>query len=351
MAASAFIKIKNFCAYARTSFFQKHLRIIIMIPSITQAMKFVRLHKIILQVFLPGFIYLSTVTDLTSQVLTAVSIDGEVYVKFTKNGKETYNRMVFGPVVNAEKIIVKNNSKVKLVNEKNMICSLDKPGDYKTIELGFTSPVNTTMFSNFLKQFKSFFGQHDNPESKSNYKNTIFAISRGQEGNLSPDFPLSGILPYGRLGSVPFIWTNDCLECSYVVRVYDLETQREVFSATTTKHSLDLENSDNKLKPGKRYYWTVEAEGIGQPSRKVYFEMSKNADFEEKISKFKNEADFEGNDLSETAKNIYILSQLEEADLINYAVLYGFYLKERNPADEMLHNVVDRMWYDHLLQP
>ena len=285
-----------------------------------------------------------------TQALTVTGIEGDVYVRYVKNGKEHYNKMVYGPVANADKVILKDGSKLRLVNDKNMICSLDKPGDYKVAELPFTTPENTPLFANFIKYFKSFFGTHDNPESKANYKNTIFAISRGKEGSISPDFPMAGILPYGRLGGMPFYWTHECEKCSYTVRVYDMETKKEVFGMTTDKHSLDMKNSDNILRPGKKYYWEVSETDKETASAKVYFQMSNGADFEEKISGLKSEADYEGNSLGETARNIYILSQLEEEGLINYAVLYGLYLRSAYPSDDILGNVVDRLWYDHLMK-
>lgn len=283
-----------------------------------------------------------------AQYVSAVSIEGEVYVKYSKNGKEQYTRMVYGPLNMAEKIIVKEAGSVRLVNDKNMVCTLAKAGDYKVSELSFTSAKNTPMFASFCKYFKSFFTNHDNSESKSNYKNTIFAISRGQAGTLSPDFPVSGILPYGRLGGLPFSWTHDCEKCTYRVRIFDLESKLEVFNRETDRQSLMLEASDNVLKPARKYYWTVEFEGA--VSDKVYFEMSRNADFEEKISGLKNQAEEVGNELSATAKNIFILSNLEESGLTNYAILYGQYLRDMYPENAILQNVVDRLWYDHLLE-
>jgi len=50
------------------------------------------------------------------------------------------------------------------------------------------------------------------------------------------------------------------------------------------------------------------------------------------------------------SQNIYIMSSLEEADLPNYAILYGFYLKEKSKHNPFVSEIVDRLLYDHLME-
>ena len=68
------------------------------------------------------------------------------------------------------------------------------------------------------------------------------------------------------------------------------------------------------------------------------------------ISTLKNDFNLGSEQISEIGKSIYILSILEQSDLLNYSILYGFYLKEKHPNNEDIINICDRQWYDYLLE-
>lgn len=287
---------------------------------------------------------------LPAQEISVIGLEGEVYVMSMESDKKQYSKLVYGPLKNAEKIVLKENSMIKLVNDQKEVCSIAEAGDYNISDLDFKLTEDQSTFGKFYDYFHSFFGSHDSTESKKNYKNTIFAISRGSMVSPSLDFPVEGVVPFGRLVSVPFIWTHDCESCTYELQIYDYSTRKTVFSAKTTEQQFDLENSDKYLLSGKKYYWTVQIEGQELDTEKVIFTMSDKADFETTISALKNDLSPESLDISEIGKSIYLLSHLEQSGLINYSILYGFHLKEKYPENEGIINLCDRQWYDHLLE-
>lgn len=285
---------------------------------------------------------------LNGQNLTAIGIEGEVYVSKSKEGRNIYEKLHFGPVENIDKIIVKEKSKVKLVNEINHVSLLDKFGEYKVSDIIFVEPENTSMFFRLCNYFKSFFTNHDNAESKANYKNTVYAISRGKMGPPSLDFPLESVLPYGRLGAMPFIWTHDCEDCTYKVNIYEFASKALIYSISTKEKSAYMDNSENILKKNTKYYWSVSIEDQNISSDNRIFTMSQTADFEDNISDIRNEVAINDNDPNDFLTNVAIMTQLESHDKINYALLYGFYLRDRSSEGHTIGQLVDRMWYDAL---
>ena len=76
--------------------------------------------------------------------------------------------------------------------------------------------------------------------------------------------------------------------------------------------------------------------------------MSQTADFEDNISDIRNEVAINDNDPNDFLTNVAIMTQLESHDKINYALLYGFYLRDRSSEGHTIGQLVDRMWYDAL---
>jgi hypothetical protein len=286
---------------------------------------------------------------LNAQDITVIGLEGEVYVMHMDGNKKQYAQLVYGPMKNAEMIVLKAGSMIKLVNEKKEVCTINQPGDYSISNLEFEITKDQSTFGKFYDYFHSFFSSHESTESKKNYKNTVYAISRGSMVSPSLDFPIEGVVPYGRLLSLPFIWTHDCESCTYELQIYDYSTRKTVFSVKTLDQKFDLENSDKYLKSGNKYYWTVQIEGQEVDTEKVIFTMSKKADFETTISTLKNDFSLASEQISEIGKSIYILSNLEQSGLLNYSILYGFHLKEKYPNNEGINNICDRQWYDYLL--
>ena len=284
------------------------------------------------------------------QNISVIGIEGEVFVKKDINGKGQYHKLVYGPLKDVHAIIVKEKSKVTLANNDKSICKLESTGEFKVSELVFQDASNFNMFNKFCKYFTSFFTNHESSESKANYKNSIYAISRGTMAEPFLDFPLDGLLPYGRLGAMPFQWTHDCDGCQYLIEVRDLDTKEPVYTNTTSEKHITMENSEILLKPGKKYYWAIEVVGQDVKSESSIFTMSTTADFESIISVLKNDIQNLGKDSDELSQNIYIISSLEETDLPNYAILYGFYLKEKSKDNPFVSDIVDRLLYDHLME-
>lgn len=287
---------------------------------------------------------------LSGQDITVIGLEGEVYIMHMDGDKKQYAQLVYGPMKNAEMIVLKDKSMIKLVNQNKEVCTIDQPGDYAISSLKFQKTEDQSTLGKFYDYFHSFFTTHQSTESKKNYKNTVYAISRGNQVSPSLDFPTDGIVPFGRLLPLPFVWTHDCKSCEYELQIFDYSTREVVFSAKTMEQMYNLENSDKYLMAGKKYYWTVQVEGNDVETEKVIFSMSEEADFETRISSIKNDFSSASDQISDIGKSIYILSVLEHSDLLNYSILYGFHLKEKYPENEDLINICERQWYDYLLE-
>lgn len=287
---------------------------------------------------------------VSAQDITVIGLEGEVYIMHMDGNKKQYAQLVYGPMQKAEMIVLKKDSKIKLVNEKKEVCTINQPGDYSISDLKFEMTKDQSTFGKFYDYFHSFFSYHESTESKKNYKNSVFAISRGSKVSPSLDFPIDGIVPFGRLLPLPFIWTHDCESCVYELQIFDYETRKTVFSAKTSEQKLDLENSDKYLMSGKKYYWTVQVVGQNVETEKVIFTMSEEADFETRISTIKNDFGPGSEQISDIGKSIYILSVLEQSEMLNYSILYGFYLKEKYSMNDDIINICERQWYDYLLE-
>ena len=145
---------------------------------------------------------LSASVFLSAQGITVIGLEGEVYIMHMDGNKKQYAQLVYGPMKHAEMIVLKDDSMIKLVNEKKEVCTIDQPGDYIISNLKFEITEDQSTFGKFYDYFHSFFSSHESTESKKNYKNTVYAISRGSMVSPSLDFPIEGIVPFGRLLSL-----------------------------------------------------------------------------------------------------------------------------------------------------
>lgn len=295
------------------------------------------------------FIILCLVSNISyCQNISVMQYDGDAFTYNTDDSKVKYKKIVFGPLPEADKILLKDNSTLKLVNEENEICELTKEGDFDIKDLQFVKAKSNSLFDKFCTYFHSFFISHSSAESKSSYKNSIHAISRGALSPPQLDFPLDGILP-STSGDIQFSWSHSCEGCQYVVTIYELETRASVYAWTTESLSVVLNKSDQFLLPNKKYYWTVTISGQEMEYPISRITMGSKDDYNTQIEKLENEISNSDLNLSNATKAIYIMSYLAEKDLLNYAIYYGQQQCIKYAEDLVLSDFVDRFWYDTLM--
>lgn len=298
---------------------------------------------------IPILIFTLASLFMSAQDLMIIEIIGEAYGQSMIDDKTQYKKLVYGPINNIKKIVVKEKASVRLTNEDRHVAVLDKEGEYPIDKIVFTPSKDVSMFDKFCDYFHSFFISHESTESKANYKNNIYAISRGANNAPDVNFPLEGVLPFGRLDPMPFYWTNDCQDCTYQLEIFDYTTRKSIYQYETIEKQHQLNSNQLYLEKGKKYYYTVGIKGESKASEPVIFEMSSKADFEKIISSLRTEVNGAAQGISNIGEAIYIMSSLEESGLVNYAILYGFHLKEKYPNDATIIDLTDRIWYDQLL--
>ena len=285
----------------------------------------------------------------SQQQISVMQFDGDAYTYNTNDNKIKYKKIVFGPLPIADKILVKENASLKLLNEKNEICEVTEEGEYDIKKLKFVKEKSSSLFNKFCDYFHSFFINHSSSESKSNYKNSIHAISRGVLSPPQLDFPLEGIIP-STSNDIHFSWSHSCESCQYVVTIYDLETRASVYAWTTVDHEVKLENADQFLIAGKKYYWTVTISGQEMEYPISRIQVGHKGDYNTQISKLNKELNDSNLNLDPATKSIYIMSSLADQDLMNYAIYYGQQQSKKYAEDEVLANFVERFWYDALTE-
>ena len=289
------------------------------------------------------------VTASYGQQISVMQFNGDAYAYNTNDSKVKYKKIVFGPLPNADMILVKENSTIKLINDENKICEVTEEGEYNIKSLKFVQAKSSSLFDKFCDYFHSFFINHSSSESKSNYKNSIHAISRGVLSPPTLDFPLDGMLP-ATSGNIKFSWSHSCDACQYVITIYDLETRASVYAWTTTEHSVILESSDHFLLPGNKYYWTVTISGQEMEYPISRITIGEKGGYDKEISKLNKEISESKLNLEPATKAIYIMSYLADQDLMNFAIYYGQQQRNKHSENIVLANFVDRFWYDALTE-
>lgn len=286
-------------------------------------------------------------TSVDSQI-SVMQYSGDSFTYSTADEKAKYKKVVFGPLPEADMLLVKENATLKLLNENNEICRIKKEGEYPIASLKFKKAKSTSLFDKFCDYFHSFFVNHSSSESKANYKNSIHAISRGKTTPPQLDYPLAGLVPYTDM-AMQFAWSHACDSCQYVVSVNDLETRANIYAWTTMDHKVTLDDASQFIGPNKKYYWTVAVSGEEMEYPVVRFKIGDQNAYQQQIKSIKDELKGMEIDENSTPETIYIMSRLEEEGLINYAIHYGRMQADTSPKDSQLGDFVDRFWYDALL--
>lgn len=282
-----------------------------------------------------------------SQNISVIHIQGDVKIMGFNEPPQKAKNLIYGPIVNGQKVIVSNNSRVRFLRTKNEICDITKAGIYDIKNLSFINLETNSIFSKFCDYFHSFFINHSSSESKESYKNNIYAISRGGVSPPSLDFPLPGILPIDA-GTITFTWTNPCDTCHYIFSIYDFENKKEVVKIETNEKQFELKDPQKFLYFGKKYYWNVKIKNQILEYNSNSFTIAKTGDYEQKIQAIKT--GLENDDaiwMDEIPKTIYIMGNLQEQKLNNYALIYAMKQAENSIQ---IKDISDRFLYDQLLK-
>lgn len=281
----------------------------------------------------------------TAQV-SVVYMEGDAFIEEIKQEKPTYKKIVYGPLPTAETIVLKESSSLRLLDEENRICTLSEPGTYTVSKLRFEKSERNSMFDRFCDYFHSFFINHSTSESKSNYKNSIHAISRGILSAPALDFPLEGELP-SDAGPLPFVWSHACDTCQYVLSINNLKTKANVYAHTGSEKTVTLEEPSRFLTPGEQYYWSVNVSGVEVTSENGIFSVAATGAYGQKVKQSEavvQSLSFE----SPEATTVFVMSDMAASDDINFGLLYGFDMQIEHPDNAQIADLVQRMWYDML---
>lgn len=290
--------------------------------------------------------YCLCAAHVSTAQISVVYMEGDAFIEEIKQEKPTYKKIVYGPLPTAETIVLKESSSLRLLDEENRICNLSEPGTYTVSKLRFEKSERNSMFDRFCDYFHSFFINHSTSESKSNYKNSIHAISRGILSAPALDFPLEGELP-SDAGPLPFVWSHACDTCQYVLSINNLKTKANVFAHTGSEKSITLKKPEKFLVPGEQYYWSVNVSGVEVASENSIFTVSAKGTYDQKIKQ--SEAVVKSLSFqAPEATAVYVMSDMVATDQANYGLLYGFDMQEKYPNNAQVADLVQRMWYDML---
>lgn len=284
-----------------------------------------------------------------SQSYSIIHVEGDAFVYGNNVDKKSYSKLVFGPLNGFEKIVVKDKALVRIKKGENQICDLNKEGSYLKSELQFKEVGDNSVFGKFCKYFESFFTNHSSSESKNNYKNSIYAISRGITPPPSLDFPLRGDLPIDA-GSLPFIWTHACDTCEYIFAVHDLSSREVIYTVMTKEKKIEIESPQKYLKPDHQYYWSVKIAGKDLEYENIEFSSVGSGSYQTLLADINREADRSPIPLKGLSKTLFILSELENKSQPNFAILYSFQALKARPNDTSLADIIERYWYDQLIE-
>lgn len=293
-------------------------------------------------------IFLSIVYHFAdAQQVMAVHIDGEAYVLKGDQVNASYDKLVLGELPANATILVKENSTVRLISGESSYIDLQGEASHIVSDLEFVAADSKSMFAKFCKYFSDFFAGHNSAEAKSSYRNRIYAVSRGKASAPSLDFPLEGSLPYVNQ-SMTFSWTHGCQDCRYVFQIVDYATRSSVFAETTSSQSVTLDTVKEYLRPDTRYYWTVAISGEELDYQKVIFDTSKEGDYSAAVGQISAELSQLEQAVSSSSETVYVMQNLYEQDLANYAIYYGQQKLDDADDKDQLRYLVEQAWYSYI---
>jgi len=299
--------------------------------------------KLLLTVFalvylLPGY----------GQEFAVVLINGAVKVSSNKQDAKSLKSLIYGPLNGKDVLHLPKNAQVKLVKADGSVCEIAKEGVYEVGSLLCSKADKSSLVEKFGNYFVSFFEVHPSSESKENYKNNIYAISRG-EPSIVLEFPFSGVYP-SEADSIEFSWAHACDTCHYQLNVYNEASKTLIFQRKTSQKKFKLLNPKKYLKVGISYYWNV----VSDTSKEIEYSnrliLSAKGDYLKTLNGIQNDIKSSLPKISYVPKTLFIMNELKTMDRMNYALLYSNHVKLLYPKDKNLVNLTDRFYFDELKQ-
>lgn len=278
----------------------------------------------------------------------AVHIEGQVRICNHGDDETKARTLNFGPVTTNQRLILGQNAKVRFIRKSGEHCELTKAGVYNISSLNFLKTSESSFMNKLGGFIKSFLEAKHSSESKESYKNTVHAISRGDQVLPILNFPFAGLLP-AELSSIDFKWTHLCDTCVYELDVYEMSGKTKVFSAKTKEKEFKFKTPLNYLQTGGAYYWTVRVVDSKVDVNAMTFQMAAMNEYQMLVDELLQQVQSSHMRLQNLPKTIYVMKSLEEMGFENYAMIYGMKELEANPNDEMLE-VFIVSYYESLLK-
>ncbi|HRG33411.1 MAG: hypothetical protein JNK69_06430 [Saprospiraceae bacterium] len=284
---------------------------------------------------------------LRAQSVAAVFIQGNVKVFKQGENVNMAKALVHGPLLPDQKLIVAQNSKVKLLKSNGEVCEISNAGTYTINSLKFIAVPESSIFSKLGDYFLSFFTSHTSSETKENYSNTVLAFSRGEDAVPILNFPMTGMISADLTG-IDFKWTHPCDSCNFILQIYDFESKALVFQSYVNSVNYTLKNPLKYLFPGKKYFWNIQLDKSVVKSTSSSFTVSKKGDFNLKVTEVENNLNKEKLKLQSLPHTLMVMSALRDKEMINYAFQFASISKSKYPKDKLLADYLDKIYYTEL---
>lgn len=289
-------------------------------------------------------VLLSLTTVLTAQKVSVIEMFGKIQIS-TTDGK-SFQNLVYGDYPMDRRVNLEQNARLTLSKSSGEICQLTQKGTYALGSLKYTKPQSSSA-AGIFDNLCSFFKAHPSSESKEQYKNSIYAISRGDVTTPFAVFPFEGKVPMID-NSILFKWDIDCDTCTYELVIKDLLTRRELLRQDCKGLEYKLENADKLLQVDGKYYWFVKVKHQPTSSNQILFDMVSKTEYDTTIGKLEDQLSNAKQTFGLDSKLAFILNGLETEELGNFAYIFGKNQVETNKENENLVEIYNRYVYDKL---
>ena len=260
---------------------------------------------------------------MTINAQRAYIMHAEGLVKVCKVAEQesVAKRITFGSVGPEDKLILKGKVRVKMVREDGTQCELTEAGIYPLQQLKFSKLEGNSFLSQMGGFIKSFFEASHSSESKSSYKSTVHAISRGEQAIPILQVPFEGWYPWGE--RMDFSWKYICDTCTLQLTVYELESKIKVFDAQVRMSNFSMEKPEKYFRAGKKYFWKVEIPGKKLEYPVKTFQLTEKADYSEAVRKAVQQLEQSGIHWQAAPRYVYTSQFLLENYGSNYQWLHS----------------------------
>lgn len=265
--------------------------------------------------------------------------EGVVKICKTMESEQAARKIQFGNLATDDKLILKEKARVKMIREDGTMCELTKAGTYPVNQLVFSKPMNNSFVAQMGGFIKSFFQPSHSSESKSSYKSTVHAISRGEPVKPTLIFPMEGLYPSG-MTSIEFSWILPCDTCKVKFSVYAFKDRKKVIDTILNQKSFVLKNPDKLFEASKEYYWQVTLPAIKLEYEVRSLQFSATNDFEQQVKAAKSNLVNSGVNWPKAARFVYINQYLADQGGVNYQWLFGKNELTQNKKDADYQSLV-----------